>query len=457
MLLQHKELEQLSKEEKQLSDHLQVGQVVKKIEERKRSLERALKAIQVQEEGEQERLVPRTVTMEEVRPEMGLWRDPIEAEYKSLIQHGAIRPITRSELEEMKRDYQVEVVPGKLVAVVKPPGKRKARLVACGNMACQQSENISAGGLDTIAIRTMICEAAQKRWCLATCDVRTAFLQAPRREGDGKLTAIAPPNVARGVLQYGEEERWIVTGALYGLVESPHDWSVHRDRKMRSLTWKFEESDFYLQLTEEANLWKIIKEKKPGNKETMGYIGVYVDDLMFTSTKEIVGSAIEALGKVFQLAPEEYVNGEHPVTFCGYEIKEIEEGFSLGQQKYIKEMLKKHDITRSDVCPAPKVEEAETEEEYDMNDLRLAQGLSGELSWVASRSRPDLAFAVGLMSRLIHKRPKFVAKVGFQAMRYLHGSVGLVLNYKKAMEEDLKDLKTYVDASFVTKCKLVLW
>ena len=199
MLLQHKELEQLSKEEKQLSDHLQVGQVVKKIEERKRSLERALKAIQFQEEGEQECLVPRTVTMEEVRREMDLRRDPIEAAYKSLIQHGAIRPIMRSELEEMKKDYQVEVVPGKLVAVVKPPGKRKARLVACGNMACQRPENISAGGLDTIAIRTMICEAAQQQWCLATCDVRTAFSQAPRREGDGKLTAIAPPNVAKGV------------------------------------------------------------------------------------------------------------------------------------------------------------------------------------------------------------------------------------------------------------------
>ena len=79
---------------------------------------------------------------------------------------------------------------------------------------------------------------------------------------------------------------------------------------MRSLTWKFEKSDFYLQPTEEANLWKIIKEKKPGSKETVGHIGVYVDDLMFTSTREIVGSAIEALSKVFQLAPE-----EHPVTF----------------------------------------------------------------------------------------------------------------------------------------------
>ena len=447
MLLQHRELGQLSKEEKQLSDHLQIGKVVKEIEGKRRSLEKALRTMQVQEE-EHECLVPRTVMMDEVRRDMELWKEPIEREYKSLIQHGAIRPIMRSEMEEMKKSYQVEVVPGKLVAVVKPPGKRKARLVACGNMACQQSDNISAGGLDTIAIRTMICEAAQQQWCLATCDVKTAFLQAPRREGDGKMTIITPPAAAKGVLQHGDEERWVVTGALYGLVESPHDWSVHRDKKMRSVRWKLDNNDFYLKMTEEANLWKIVKEKKHGGGETVGYIGVYVDDLMFTSKKEIVESTIAALGKVFHLAPEEYINVNDSVTFCGYEIKETEEGFTLGQQKYVIEMLRKHNIQRSDVCPAPKIEEAEDEEEYELSDLRLAQGLTGELSWVASRSRPDLAFAVGLMSRMIHRRPKFVAKVGFQAMRYLHGSVNLVLNYKKSTEEDLKDLKTYVDASF---------
>ena len=447
MLLQHRELGQLSKEEKQLSDHLQIGKVVNEIEGRRRSLERALKTMQIQEE-ECECLAPRTVMMDEVRRDMELRREPIKKEYDSLIQHGAIQPITRSEMEDMKNNYQVEVVPGKLVAVMKPPGKRKARLVACGNIACQQSDNISAGGLDTIAIRTMICEAAQQRWCLATCDVKTAFLQAPRREGDGKVTIITPPGVAKGVLRHGEEERWVVSGALYGLVESPHDWSVHRDKKMRNLRWRFNGANFYLQLTEEANLWKIVKEEKQGTGKTVGYVGVYVDDLMFASTRETVESAIAALGKVFQLAPEEYVNVNDPVTFCGYEIKETEEGFSLGQQKYIREMLKKHDISRSDVCPAPKIEEAEKEEEYELSDLRLAQGLTGELSWVASRSRPDLAFAVGLMSRLIHKRPKFVAKIGFQAMRYLHGSIDLVLNYKKSAEEDLRDLKTYVDASF---------
>ena len=66
-------------------------------------------------------------------------------------------------------------------------------------------------------------------------------------------------------------------------------------------------------------------------------------------------------------------------------------------------MLKKHEINKSDVCPAPKIEDAGDEEDYQMSDLRLAQALTGELSWVASRSRPDLTLAVGLISRLTRK------------------------------------------------------
>ena len=66
-------------------------------------------------------------------------------------------------------------------------------------------------------------------------------------------------------------------------------------------------------------------------------------------------------------------------------------------------MLKKHEINKSDVCPAPKIEDAGDEADYQMSDLRLAQALTGELSWVASRSRPDLTWAVGLISRLTHK------------------------------------------------------
>ena len=39
------------------------------------------------------------VTMDEVTREMTEWKEPIEKECQSLIQHQAIRPITKDEME----------------------------------------------------------------------------------------------------------------------------------------------------------------------------------------------------------------------------------------------------------------------------------------------------------------------------------------------------------------------
>ena len=55
----------------------------------------------------------------------------------------------------------VEKIPGKLVATRKAPsGKRKVRIVACGNFLekplGEPSESISAGGADALLIRIQL-------------------------------------------------------------------------------------------------------------------------------------------------------------------------------------------------------------------------------------------------------------------------------------------------------------
>ena len=47
---------------------------------------------------------------------------------------------------------------------------------------------------------------------------------------------------------------------------------------------------------------------------------------------------------------------------------------------------------------APKISNP-PDEDYDIQTLRTAQGLTGELQWIQSRTRPDLCYIVGCMSR----------------------------------------------------------
>ena len=51
--------------------------------------------------------------------------------------------------------------------------------------------------------------------------------------------------------------------------------------------------------------------------------------------------------------------------------------------------------------------------------------------WVQTRTRPDLSYVVGAMSRWLHKRPAYVIELGNHALKYLAGSVDYALKYDR--------------------------
>ena len=186
------------------------------------------------------------------------------------------------------------------------------------------------------------------------------------------------------------------------------------------MAWKQESKSFHVEATAEAHIWKVVctEEDPVSAPEEVGFIGVYVDDIMVSAEPGALDGILSELAKTFKMAQPEKVEGEKPVTFCGYEIKKVEGGFQVGQVKYVTEMLKRRGVTTRESVPCPRVEEGE-DEPMDGGSLKEAQQLTGELSWLASRTRPDVMYTVGLMSRLLHRRPAYVCKLGWWLMRYV--------------------------------------
>ena len=237
LTLQHREAQQWLLEEKSLSDYENVGEVTMAVQEEINAMERQLRKMDALEAKavEKECLVTRTVELTEVRQDLEGWREAISKEYESLLQHRAIQPIGGTEFEGLKNsNKQLEIIPAKLVATVKPPNRRKARVVGCGNQAHWVEEDVTAGGIDTIAVRAIVSGAASNGWKISVADFKTAFLQAPRRDVGNKCTIVTPPQVLRDLklMECGDQERWVVKGALYGLAESPKDWACFRDARM---------------------------------------------------------------------------------------------------------------------------------------------------------------------------------------------------------------------------------
>lgn len=251
-------------------------------------------------------------------------------------------------------------------------------------------------------------------------------------------------------------EVWKIEGAIYGLAESPLHWALHRDEKFSQMTWRCDAMKLHLKETNERHLWQILD----GEGKVHGYLCSYVDDLLVTGVKAVVESTMKVLGETWTCSTPEVVNEESSVRFCGYELKsKAGGGLFLSQPSYIGELLKKYQVTSDEVTPCPKVTN-EPDEDYDVETLKRAQQLAGELLWVQSRTRPDLSYVTGAMARWLHRRPGFVCQLGEHALRYLHRTPELTLVYNVCENQEWDDnsglhtrpsmnqINIFVDSSF---------
>lgn len=142
-------------------------------------------------------------------------------------------------------------------------GRRRARIVCCGNyMEARSGEEVYASGADSTQLQATLRVASLENWQCLSLDVKSAFLLAPKAQGE--LVIVKPPRILVDAQLAKPDEHWVVTSAMYGLVTSPKDWSVYRDAellKMRGEVKVPKESTgddvmhFGFQPIKDSNLW----------------------------------------------------------------------------------------------------------------------------------------------------------------------------------------------------------
>ena len=141
----------------------------------------------------EEVLQTRIVSQAEVRRSIEDWKPSIEKELSSLFEvKGALQEITEAEVKKLLDEDRAELIPSKLVFTVKPDqtnkkGKKKTRLVACGNYSQRDDgQDLFAGGACAVALRAAMTVAAQCDFEGAVMDVRTCFSQCSNGVGRTK-------------------------------------------------------------------------------------------------------------------------------------------------------------------------------------------------------------------------------------------------------------------------------
>lgn len=419
----------------------------------------------LQEMEQPQVLQTQLVGMDQVRRNMEDWKEAFADEVRALTSE-ALEPIDEDQFNKLVAGpLEVECLPMKGVASLKPPCRRKARIVVCGNYASEKEDEAldnSVSGVDCVCIRTFINAAVQYNWTAGSIDVSKAFLQAPRRTATKRITIGVPAKIVTDMELVRKGQRWIIHQALYGLTESPGDWSAHRDGELAVLQWSMDDDIYRLEKTPERNVWRIKKKDDDGGSGSpLGFVLTYVDDMLILAGGQLVKSTAEAIGRRWKCSEPEYLQEHAPVRFCGFELTKVEHGIRMDQCGYTLEMLKKYEVEQPEGCPLPRISEEETaDESFSAQDLRRAQSIVGELLWLSTRTRPDLAFGVGLLGRQVHKKPQTVVRLGLHMLRYVKGTSDWGLVYERCRDGDFGEegelhqvrtvgrVQAYADISF---------
>ncbi|GJT55698.1 putative ribonuclease H-like domain-containing protein [Tanacetum coccineum] len=302
--------------------------------------------------------------------------------------------------------------------------RNKARLVAQGH---RQEEGIDydevfAPVARLEAIRIFLAFASFMGFIVYQMDVKSAFLYG---KIDEEVYVSQPPGFQDP--KYPKKVYKVVK-ALYGLHQAPRAWYATLSTFLLKNGYR------------RGTIDKTLFLKK--DKHDIILVQVYVDDIIFGSTKKSWCDEFEALMKSrFQMSSM----GEL-TFFLRLQVKQKEDGIFISQDKYVAEILKKFDFANVKTASTP-IETQKPlvkDEEASDVDVHLYRSMIGSLMYLTT-SRPDIMFAVCACSRFqVTPKTSYLSAVK-RIFRYLKGKPKLGLWYPRVSSFDLE---SYSDSDY---------
>ena len=338
-------------------------------------------------------------------------------------------------------------LPARLILVTKPnihggPARKKARIVICGNFQDVHPDEFTASKTPSYpALRMALSIASHMGWPVECWDVSTAFLYA-RLFGDrdtdlgGNEIFMRPPKILIDTEVVKDGVVWKIKKALYGLRTSPIAWETERDNTLKSLQWVHDSVSYRLLPCQGSPcLWTVvpIREgedpciKSSGEDLTRGVVITYVDDLLLTGFQCHIDALTKALLAKYVMKRSGILPVGTPgmekldgIDFLGARITRDADGtIWCDQSKYILHCIRENgfinqdgDVILTRATSPPTVDEKLGEEEGTVREknsaLTQCRKYIGQMMWLTTRTRPDIAACLGILASLMVRRPKEV-------------------------------------------------
>jgi hypothetical protein len=300
----------------------------------------------------------------------------------------------------------------------------KARLVAKGYAQEYGTdyEETYAPVAKMTTVRLVIGLATQFDWPIFQLDVRNAFL-------NGDLHEEIYMHQPQGFVQTGAERKVCrLRKSLYGLKQAPRAWNAKIHDYLVQFGFQISDADpslYILRQTDEITV-----------------LVLYVDDLILTgSSSDVIRRVKHQLSSVFDM------KDLGPLTyFLGIEIYRSADLVMLTQGKYTRKVLSQFRMSDSKPMSTPmesnvKLTADDSSEAVDATHYRK---LIGSLIYLTI-TRPDISFAVGVLSQYMQKPSDSHLHAAYRVLRYLNGTKDHGIQY---LRTQALSLHGYSDADW---------
>ncbi|KAH9750239.1 protein kinase domain-containing protein [Citrus sinensis] len=276
----------------------------------------------------------------------------------------------------------------------------KARLVAKGYT---QTEGIDYHATFSpvaklVTVRALLSLTAVKGWVLEQLDVSNAFLQ-------GDLEEEVYMQVPQGFSKQGEHLVCKLNKSIYGLKQASRNWFSKFSATIQQAGFRQSKADYSL----------FVKT----NAKFSTFVLVYVDDII------VAGNDVAEVSRIKDfLAQKFYIKALGKLKyFLGIKVARSSCGIFLSQRKYALDILKDAGLLAGRVSHFPMEQQlrlSSTDGDLLSNPSSYRR-LVGRLIYLTV-TRPDIVFAVHVLSRFMHEPRTTHMDAAIRVLRYLKGS-----------------------------------
>jgi hypothetical protein len=378
---------------------------------------------------------PTTLEQAKASPEWPQWRTALHAEYSSLRKREVFgqlvldlssKPIGYKLVFTRKRNEQGQIVRYKIRCVAQGFNQRPG----------VDFDQTYSPVMDCSSFRYLLALAVQLSLATRLLDVVTAYLYGELEED---IYIRPPPDFLdhTPTPPAGKFSGFKLRKALYGLKQAGRTWYHHLRRFLTTQGFTCHSAL--------PCIFVLCKDAE------YVILAVYVDDINLVGTTRLCMEVEKLLSTQFEMK----LLGK--TSFClGLQVHHLPDGsILLHQESYVKKLLKNFNMAEANSISAPMIGRSKTgddpyrpcEEEEEEVDKQRYLAAVGALIYLATHTRPDIAFATSVLARHSRKPTHRHWAAIKHLLRYLRGTEDLGLHFTKDAEANIVG---YADSGYRT-------